>query len=109
MSLYEAMKTASDNKDVAAYLDLLHDEFVFVRHQSGESVSKEDWKPVLTAMMESPALEINRQRCLYENDELLVTHQFMNFPDGTSEAVLIVNSLKDGKVIRTETGATPVS
>jgi hypothetical protein len=32
----------------------------------------------------------------------------MNFPDGTSEAVMVVNKLKDGKVIRVETGATPI-
>ena len=32
----------------------------------------------------------------------------MNFPDGTSEAVLVVNHIKDGKIIRVETGATPV-
>ena len=35
-------------------------------------------------------------------------HQMMNFPDGTSEAVMIVNILKDGKIIRAETGATPI-
>jgi hypothetical protein len=33
----------------------------------------------------------------------------MNFPDGTSEAVMVVNQLKDGKVIRVETGATPIA
>ena len=32
----------------------------------------------------------------------------MNFPDGTSEAVMIVNNLEDGKIIRAETGATPI-
>jgi hypothetical protein len=45
---------------------------------------------------------------LYENNEILVMHQMMNFPDGTSEAVMIVNNLKDGKIIRAETGATPI-
>jgi hypothetical protein len=32
----------------------------------------------------------------------------MNFPDGTSEAVMIVSTKKDGKIVRTETGATPI-
>ena len=49
-----------------------------------------------------------KQRCLYENDEIMVEHSFMKFPDGTSEAVLVVNYIKDGKIIRVETGATPV-
>jgi hypothetical protein len=53
-------------------------------------------------------LEFSKQRCLYENDEIMVEHSFMKFPDGTSEAVLVVNYIKDGKIIRVETGATPV-
>ncbi len=108
MSLYEKFRTASDNRDVQAYLDLLHDDFVFVRHQSGTEVSKADWAPTLTAMMESSALEIMDERCLYENADILVTHQVMCFPDNTKEAVMVVNTLKDGKVIRVETGATPI-
>ena len=59
-------------------------------------------------MMESSALEISKQRCLYENEEIMVEHSIMKFADGTSEAVLVVNHIKDGKIIRVETGATPV-
>jgi len=59
-------------------------------------------------MMESSALEISKQRCLYENDDIMIEHQFMKFADGTSEAVFVVNHIKDGKIIRVETGATPV-
>lgn len=108
MSLYKTLKAATDNRDVNAYLDHLHDDFVFVRHQSGTEVNKDEWTPTLRAMMEHPTLEIANDRCLYENDEIMVTHQMMKFPDGTSEAVLIVNTLKDGKIIRVETGATPI-
>ena len=108
MSLYEKMKTASENRDVDAYLECIHDDFVFVRHQSGIELSKGEWTPMLTAMMQNDKLEINDQRCIYENNEILVTHSMMNFPDGTSEAVMLVNLLKDGKVVRVETGATPI-
>ena len=108
MSLYEKMKAASDSRDVEAWLDCIHDDFVFVRHQTGADMSKEEWTPMVTAMMQSDQLEIKNQRCIYENEEILVTHSMMNFPDGTSEAVMVVNKLKDGKVIRVETGATPI-
>ena len=109
MSLYEKMKTASQNRDVDAYLKCINDDFVFVRHQSGAEMSKEEWTPMLTTMMQSDKLEINDQRCIYENDEILVTHSMMKFPDGSSEAVMVVNQLKDGKVVRAETGATPIA
>ena len=108
MTLYEKIQKAGAERDVAAYLDLLHEDYIFVRHQSGTEVSKADWVPVVTAMMESPELEISHERCLYENDEVLVMHQFMGFPDGTKEAVLVFHQLQDGKIIRSESGATPV-
>ena len=108
MSLYSKVKAAQDAKDMVAYLACLHDDFIFVRHQSGTEVSKTDWIPILTAMMESEALEFSKQRCLYENEDIMVEHSFMKFPDGSSEAVLVVNHLKEGKIIRTETGATPI-
>ena len=108
MSLYESLKQTADNKDVQAYLDLLHDEYVFVRNQTNTEVNKQDWTPVVTAMMQSDALEVLSTRCLYENSEILVMHQVMKFPDATKEAVLIVHNLKDGKIIRSETGATPL-
>ena len=108
MSLYAKIKAAEDARDVDAYLACLHDDFVFVRHQSGTEVTKADWAPTVTAMMESSALEISKQLCLYENDDIMIEHQFMKFSDGTSEAVLVVNHIKDGKIIRVETGATPI-
>jgi len=108
MSLYEKIRKSGEDRDVDAYLDLLHDHYVFVRHQSNTEVSKTDWIPVVTAMMKSPDLVISKERCLYENDEVLVMHQFMVFPDGTKEAVLVFHQLQDGKIIRSESGATPI-
>ena len=45
-------------------------------------------------------------RCLYENDEILVSHDFMSYPDGTREADMGVAKFKDSMIIRFETGAT---
>jgi hypothetical protein len=45
----------------------------------------------------------------YENDEILVSHDFMSYPDDTKEAVMMVCMLKDGQIIRMETGATPLA
>jgi hypothetical protein len=52
MSLYAKIKAAEDARDVDAYLTCLHDDFVFVRHQSVTEVTKADWAPTVTAMME---------------------------------------------------------
>ena len=47
-------------------------------------------------------------KCCYENDEVLVVHNIISFPDGSKEAALACHTKKDGKIISTETGATPL-
>lgn len=108
MSMFEKINQTNEARDVDAYLDLLDEAYVFVRHQSGTEMTKADWGPAMRSMMESDALEIFSNRCIYENDDILVMHQVMAFPDGSKEAVMIVNTLKNGKITRTETGATPL-
>ena len=46
---------------------------------------------------------------IYENDDILVSHSMVSFPDGTSEAVLVCFTISNGKITRSETGATPIS
>ena len=36
----------------------------------------------------------------------MVHHNIGSFPDGTKETIMAVHTLKDGKIIRTETGST---
>ena len=45
-------------------------------------------------------------RIIYENDEIGVAHFFVSFKDDSRQAVLVVYIIKDGKIIRSETGAT---
>ena len=50
------------------------------------------------------------ERVLYENDEVGVMHSIAHFANGSaSEAVLSFARFKDGKIVRMETGATPLS
>ena len=45
----------------------------------------------------------------FQNDDILVDHSVLSFPDGSKEAVLACHMKKEGKIISTETGATPLS
>ena len=47
-------------------------------------------------------------RCIYENDDILVTHNIATFENGRREAVLQSILKKVGLLRRGETGATPV-
>ena len=108
MAIYETMTKAMQDGDGRAYLGLLHDDYQFVRHQSGQTMTKADMAEMIKGMMDSGQWSISDQRCLYENDDVLVSHSIMSFPDGSREALMSVNMKKDGKIIRTETGATPL-
>ena len=109
MSVYWAIELAMQGKDPEKYIGLLHHDFQFVRHQSGTTMDKAAMADMIRRMVASGSMAVHDQRCLYENGDILVEHSVMDFPDGSREAVLHVHMLKDGKIIRTETGATPVS
>ena len=106
MSLYQHYKKAMDDSDVEAYLDLLHDDFTVVFHKSGNSFSKDEWSSMVTGMMANDKFIQESTRCVYENDDIMVEHSFMSYPDDTREAVMMIAMKKDGKIIHVETGAT---
>ena len=54
----------------------------------------------------TPSPKSENTRIIYENDEIGVAHYFISFKDGTRQAVLVAYTIKDGKIIRSETGAT---
>ena len=85
-----------------------HEDYELVIHSTGEVKKMEDidWDQMMDWMV---AVNAEKLRCIYENDDILISHSFVSFPDGTSEAVLVCFTLSDGKIIRSETGATPIN
>ena len=106
--LYPQIEKAMEDRNAEAWTDLLHDDFEFVRHQSGSSMNKAQVIEMMRGFMASEAVQEHSRRCVYENDDVLVIHSFMDFADNSSEAVLVVYTKKDGKLIRSETGATAI-
>ena len=108
MSVFEKWLKGVEDRDSDALIELLHEDFEFVRHQTGTSLNKSQMSEIMRQMI-SNNVAPKAQRCLYENEEVLVSHGVMNFPDGTTEAILRFDLLKDGKIIKSETGATLIS
>ena len=106
MSMHEKLNATMSKRDTNAYAELLHEDCVFVFHKSGNEFGKKEWISMVEGMMGNEKFVNESSRCVYENDEILVSHDFMSYPDGTREAVMGVAKLKDGKIIRFETGAT---
>ena len=106
MTLYQQLNQTMLDRDVDKYMSLLHEDFTVVFHKSGNSFTKQEWAEMVTGMMANEKFIQESSRCIYENDEIIVEHSFMSYPDNTREAVMLVAMLKDGKIIKMETGAT---
>ena len=109
MSIYAKIQAANDARDADAWAKCYHEDFQFVRHQSGTTMDLNQTKEMVKMMYASDAVVIHSQRCIYENEDIIVAHQVMDFPDSTREAVMVVHTLENGLIVRTETGATQLS
>ena len=104
MSIIEKYTNAIDKKDESTMNELLHDDFKFTMHKSGNVLSKND---VIKWAM-SGDINQDKVRIVYENDEVGIHHAFVTFNDGNVEAVMAVYKYDNGKIVSLETGATPM-
>ena len=106
MSLLQKLYDAEEKKDLKKYHEVLSEDYVWVQHSTGKHIPREElgkW------FMSNDAPKTESQRIIYENDEIGVAHSFVTFKDGSRQVVLAAYIIKDGKIIRSETGATAVS
>ena len=106
MSKVAAIQAAFESGDAEALEDLIHDDYQFIPHVGGMVMGKSD----MIAISGSGGVTMENHRILFENDEIGIEHGIAHFANGsTSEAVLTFNRFEDGKLILSETGATPIS
>ena len=109
MSVYQRWSTGIENRDAEALIACLHQHYTFVRHQTGTTMDRAQMADMFRGFMSNDSVVVLEQRCLYENDEVMVEHSVMDFADGSQESIIGFNRLKDGLILRTETGATPIT
>ena len=102
MSILGKYVAAIADKDEATMNELLHDDFKFTMHKSGNILTKGD---VIKWAM-SGDIKQDKTRVVYENDEVGIHHSFVTFDDGNVEAVMAVYKYDNGKIVSLETGAT---
>ena len=106
MAVIQKLIDAQDNQDLKAYNEVVSEDYVWVKHSTGEEIPRDE----LSKWLISPdAPKSENARIIYENDEIGVAHYFVSFKDGSRQAVLVVYIIKDCKIIRSETGATNIT
>ena len=103
MSLIQKLYDAEEKKDLEKYNEVLSEDYYWLQHSTGKHIPREE---LSKWFMSDDAPKTEKQRIIYENDEIGVAHFFVSFKDGSRQAVLAVYIIKDGKIIRSETGAT---
>lgn len=106
--IYDEWTASWAAKDIEKLLALCTDDFIFEWHSSGKKMDKAAFKAMLENFVKADLPPGQKQRCIYENEEILVSHSFNKFPNGTVDAVMTVQHLKDGKICMMETGSTTV-
>ena len=91
MSVIQKMFDAWDARDKSAVASIVHDDFAMTSHAQGAKMTKQD----MLGWLEGPQPKTEKFRIIYENDKIAVCHQFMEFPSGDKEAVMMVYEIKD--------------
>lgn len=104
--VYEKFVEAWKNKDIEAYLDCYHEDWQITFHSTGRIKKLEELSDQIGNWMVTGRFE--KHRCLYENEDILVTHNIATFENGSREAIYNLTLKKDGLLWRAETGATPL-
>ena len=102
MSIIEKMTKAVNEGDQNIAKEMIHDDYKFLMHSSGKSLTKED----VVKWVGMKDVKKEKLRLLFENDEVGVEHAMVSYSDGNKEAVMSYYKYKDGKVVYQETGAT---
>ena len=102
MSIIEKMTKAVNEGDQNIAKEMIHDDYKFLMHSSGKSLTKED----VVKWVGMKDVKKEKVRVLFENDEVGFEHAMVSYSDGNKEAVMTYYKYKDGKVAYMETGAT---
>ena len=102
MSIIEKMTKIINDGDTTEAEQLIHDNFKFLMHSSGNSLSKKD----VVEWIGKKDVKKNNVRILFENKEVGFEHAMVTFTDGNKEAVMTYYKFQDGKIVHQETGAT---
>ena len=102
MSIIEKMSKIVNEGDTAGAEQLIHDDYQFLMHSNGKSLSKKD----VVGWIGMKDVKKSNVRVLFENNEVGFEHAMVTFNDGNKEAVMTYYKFKDEKVAYQETGAT---
>ena len=105
--LYDKVCEAEEHQNAQTHMYILNEDSITVLHSSDKEITKK-MRPFIDQISAAKELSQADANCLYENHEILVSHQVMTFGDGSKDAVMFVKRKKHGKIIRSKTWPSPL-
>ena len=92
--VYEKFVEAWKNKDIKAYLDCYHEDWQITFHSTGRIMRLEELSDQIGNWMVTGRFE--KHRFLYENEDIIVTHNIATLANGSREAIYNLTLKKTG-------------
>ncbi len=109
MQIFPEMEAAMRADDADRYAALLTEDFEYVRHKSGDTISRDGMRDLLTRVWRPGNRTIEDMRCLYENEDILVVHTILSFASGSREGAMIVHHKRGDRITRIESGVSDLT
>ena len=97
------MASAWDSLNVESFLSCFHEDYEFIWHSMGKVTNFQNtyWDRLASVISTTV---IKNHRCLYKNNDILVTHQFGTYPNGNCNTTMAVYLKRGRLIVRQETG-----
>ena len=79
MSFFDKWEAAINNKDPDGMVELMHPECTMVLHSTGKVIHLDEWKETFGKLIASDKLKRDKNRCIYENDDIMISHHLLLF------------------------------
>ena len=108
MMLFEKLIKSWNEQDVQTYRSFFRDDWEMTYYSTGKVISRADDNPEAEMKEFMKKFKRDNSRCVYENDDILITSDQMT-NEGQTGIVTMIHLKKDGMIWRTEMGETPQS
>ena len=88
MSIIQKLVKVINEGDANGAKEIMHDDFKFLMHASGKTLSKDD----VVKWVGMKDVKLDKHRILFENNEVAFMHAIASFKDGNKEACLLYTS-----------------
>jgi len=106
-NLFDTLLKSWNEQDVQTYRSFFRDDWEMTYLSTGKVITRADDSPEEEMREFMKKFFRDNSRCVYENDDILITSDNMTNDSGDTAVVTMIHLKKDGLIWRTEMGETP--